>query len=63
MLEVEEIKVAVMNLSLAELADFRNWYEVFESQKWDRQIESDIFSGKLDQLADEVLKDFALLKE
>ena len=33
MLEVEQIKTAVMNLSLPELTDFRKWYEEFEAQK------------------------------
>ena len=58
MLEVEQIKTAVMNLSLSELTVFGKWYEEFESQKWDKQIETDIHAGKLDKLVDEVLKDF-----
>lgn len=55
---MEQIKVAVMNLSLPELTDFRKWYEEFEAQKWDNQIEADIHAGKLDDIANEVLKDF-----
>lgn len=58
MLEVEQVKTAVMNLSLPELTIFRKWYEEFESQKWDKKIETDIHTGKLDKLADEILKDF-----
>ena len=58
MLEVEQIKEAVINLSLPELTTFRKWYEEFDAQKWDKQIETDIHAGKLDNLADEVLKDF-----
>ena len=58
MLKVEEIKLAIMNLSLPELKDFRKWYEEFDAQKWDKQIEEDIQAGKLDKLADEALKDF-----
>ncbi len=58
MLEVEQIKVAVMNLSWPELTAFRTWYEAFEAQQWDKQIETDIHAGKLDKLADEVLVDF-----
>ena len=58
MLEVEQIKEAVMNLPLPELTNFRKWDEEFEAQKWDKQIETDIHAGKLANLADEVLKNF-----
>jgi len=58
MMKVEQIKVAIMDLSWPELADFRTWYEQFEAQQWDKQIEADIQAGKLDKLADEILADF-----
>ena len=57
-MKVEEIKVAVLNLSWPELDVFRKWYEGFEAIRWDRQIEADIQTGKLDKLAQETLADF-----
>lgn len=57
-MKVEQIKLSIVNLSLPELTIFRNWYQEFEAQQWDRQIEEDIKAGKLDKLADEVLANF-----
>lgn len=58
MMRVEQIKKAVLDLSQPELDAFREWYEELEFQRWDRQIEKDIKSGKLDELAQEALADF-----
>ncbi|MGB0387677.1 MAG: hypothetical protein ACPGWR_22905 [Ardenticatenaceae bacterium] len=58
MIKVEQAKNAVMNLSLSELTSFRKWFEEFEAQRWDWQIEQDIKAGKLDKLAEEALADF-----
>jgi hypothetical protein len=57
-MKVEQIKVAIMNLSWAELDAFGKWYKEFEAQRWDRQIEEDIKTGKLDKLAEQALADF-----
>lgn len=57
-MKVEQIKLSIVNLSLPELTIFRNWYQEFEAQQWDRQIEEDIKAGKLDKLADEALANF-----
>jgi hypothetical protein len=35
---------------------FRRWYSEFDAQIWDKQIEADAKSGKLDGIADEALK-------
>lgn len=54
---VQEIEHAIRGLSPAELADFRNWFAEFENAAWDRQIEADDATGRLDALADEALRD------
>jgi hypothetical protein len=41
-----------------ELAEFRRWFADFDGNAWDRQIEQDAASGKLDLLAAEALADF-----
>lgn len=51
MTRVETIEREVKKLSDAELADFREWFAEFDAEVWDRQLESDITSGKLDGLA------------
>jgi hypothetical protein len=45
---VQEIEAAIAKLSDAELADLREWI-------WDREIERDALSGRLDHLAEEAL--------
>jgi hypothetical protein len=54
---VREIEDAVVRLSPAELAAFRDWFAQFEAAEWDRQIEADVAAGRLDALADEALAD------
>ena len=53
---LHDIENAVACLSADDLAKFRNWFRDFDSDAWDRQIEQDIDSGKLDSLADEALR-------
>ena len=54
---VQEIEQAVTQLSKDQLAEFRAWYEQFDADAWDRQIEEDIAAGKLDALADAAIAD------
>jgi len=49
---VEEVEKAV-----TQLQKFRVWYEKFDSDAWDVQIEQDILTGKLDALADAAIAD------
>ena len=57
MTKVESIEREVRNLSARELASFREWFADFDAAEWDRQLEEDIASGKLDRLADAALAD------
>lgn len=54
---VKEIEQAIAQLPKDQLAEFRSWYEKFDAEVWDRQIEEDITAGKLDALADAALAD------
>jgi len=54
---VEEIEKVVAELPPNQLRRFRSWYEKFDSNAWDKQIENDIASGKLDALAGVALAD------
>ncbi len=55
---VKAIERAVESLPTLELAEFRQWFAEFDGNAWDRQIELDAASGKLDQLAAEALADY-----
>jgi uncharacterized membrane protein len=54
---VKDIEAAVQSLSPEELAAFRDWFLEFDAAAWDRQIEADAHSGRLDALAAEALAD------
>ena len=55
MTKVKKIEQDVRKLNRDELAAFRKWFREYDSDEWDRQIEEDVRSGKLDKLADEAL--------
>ena len=52
----EEIEKAVADLPPGELKKFRAWYEKFDSEAWDEQIQKDVKAGKLDASFKEILK-------
>jgi hypothetical protein len=56
MSKVEAVEREVQSLSPSELAAFRWWFHEFDAAAWDRQIEEDVRTGKLDRLADEALQ-------
>jgi len=55
--KAEEIEKAVAELSPGELRKFRAWYEAFDFEAWDEQIETDIKAGKLDAMAEAAIAD------
>jgi hypothetical protein len=54
----EEIESAVAALPPQELSRFRAWFEQFDADAWDKQIEEDVKAGKLDEMADRAIRDF-----
>ena len=58
MVNVKSIEKAVESLPPSELAEFRGWFAEFDAAVWDKQIEQDAASGKLDGLAAEALADY-----
>lgn len=55
---VKSIEKAVESLLPSDLAKFRRWFAEFDAAAWDKQIEQDATSGKLDHLAEEALADY-----
>ncbi len=54
----QELRLAVSQLSADELARFREWFDRYDAEVWDRQFEEDAKSGKLDQYAEQTIADF-----
>jgi len=54
--QVEELQVAIESLPYQEYIRLMQWFSERDWKKWDRQIEADSESGKLDFLIEETLK-------
>ena len=54
--KVERIEQQIKDLSEQELAQLRDWFAAFDAAAWDRQLEADLHSGKLDALAEQARK-------
>ena len=52
-----EVKQTVKNFSKSELEKFRSWFYHFDSEVWDKEIEKDILSGKLHNLANQAISE------
>ncbi|MCW5313491.1 hypothetical protein GTQ43_06605 [Nostoc sp. KVJ3] len=45
-----EIEAAIMQLSEGEIRNLSNWLQEYLNDAWDKQIEADAKSGRLDRL-------------
>jgi hypothetical protein len=52
---IDEIKNAVVSLPVNEYRKFRDWFLERDWKEWDKQIEADSESGKLDFLVKEAM--------
>jgi hypothetical protein len=59
MTRVEAIQSAIVSLSPAEYASLRQWFAERDWEQWDKQIEADTASGKLDFLITEAMAEKA----
>jgi len=55
MTRIEQLESDIMTLSRADLAALRDWFQAYLADKWDRQIEADAKTGKLDRLGRQAL--------
>ena len=55
MTRVQALGKEIQALSQTELTELRDWFAAFDASEWDRQIEEDVQSGKLDRLAQRAL--------
>ena len=57
-MSVQELEKAVAQLPSPELAQFTAWFEEYQADIWDKQIEQDALSGRLDALAEQANREF-----
>ena len=54
---LKELEKSVSTLLPEQLPLFREWFLAFDAENWDRQIESDVATGRLDSLANEAIRE------
>ena len=57
MTRLEKIEKSIEGLTPEELDAFADWFEAPQANRWDKRLEQDAASGKLDRLADAALTD------
>lgn len=62
-MSISEIRQAIMELSPRELARLRKWFDEYCAEVWDKQIEAEAKSGRLNKLITEADEENALLEE
>lgn len=55
MTRLERIEMDVLSLSEDDYREFRRWFLERDWDEWDREVEEDSLSGRLDFLANEAL--------
>jgi hypothetical protein len=55
---VKDIEHAITQLPRTEVAELSAWFEDFESQLWDEQIETDAKNGRFDELINQAKSDY-----
>jgi hypothetical protein len=57
-MSLQELEQAVVKLPAEKFAAFARWFEEHLADEWDRQIEADIASGRLDAAGQRADEDF-----
>ena len=57
MSRVEQIEQRIAELDASEFKELRAWFERYNTEVWDRQIENDSKNGKLRKLVEQALAD------
>ncbi|MBM3133070.1 MAG: hypothetical protein FJZ95_08585 [Chloroflexi bacterium] len=55
MTRVKKLEQEVRELTPEELKAFRQWFQEYDAESWDREIENDIRAGRLARLASEAI--------
>ena len=57
-MRVEDIEQGILSLPQDQLKQFRAWYEKFDANKWEEQIDQDAKDGRLDAIAEAALAEY-----
>ena len=57
-MSVQEIEKAITQLPTLEISRLAAWFEEYQADLWDRQIEVDALAGRLDTLGAEADREF-----
>ena len=57
-MSLEELETAVTQLPAEQLTAFARWFDEYLADAWERQIESDIQAGRLDEAGRRADADF-----
>ncbi len=58
MLTIEQIEAAILELPPDKFHQLLEWFSELDYRRWDEQLEQDVASGKLEDLAQEAIADF-----
>lgn len=58
-MSIQEIEQAITQLPPSEVAELSQWFEEFQAQVWDEQIERDAKAGRFDKLIEQTRADYA----
>jgi hypothetical protein len=58
MTKVQMLEREIAELPPEELAIFRKWFAAFDAKAWDRQLEADAETGKLNTVAESALSEY-----
>jgi hypothetical protein len=61
-MSIDEIEAAILKLSPEELARFREWFDEYCAEVWDKQIETDAKAGRLDKFIAEANEEKRLIE-
>jgi hypothetical protein len=57
MSRIEQLEKQIAELTPSELRALREWFDRYDADVWDRQIEADAKNGKLSRLVERALRD------
>lgn len=55
---LQEIEEAITGLTLQEFVELRDWLAEFEAEVWDRKIEEDAASGRLESIMKRSIEEY-----
>jgi hypothetical protein len=58
-MSVKDIEQAITQLPRSEVAELSQWFEEFQAQVWDEQIERDSKAGRFNKLIEQAKAEYA----